>query len=207
MSEDHVFILLGSWLRLHYHWQERLPALAALLALPAPPAEADPAIRQQHDQASAEIQSIREEARAWGSGLDAELARIHYNYAEFAPAFKRCHAAYEPWIARLVTPGSLPFEQLAPALRHAAVVTQELNLGVRLLLNRVHPVPEHNETGFFAGCCFVGGIVFSVVFFNPLPLVLGLGLGMLVAFLGDSLSGHAAAVARRKQFEELMDAR
>ncbi len=204
MSEEYVFILLGRWLRLHYEWQGRLPALADILCLPVPTAEADPAIRRQHTEACAEIQAIREQAHRWGLALESELSRIHFNYSNFADAFRRCHAAYEPWIARLVTPGSLPADQLASALEHAAEVTQDLNLSLRLRLGAVHPVPNQDGTGVLAVCFLIGGGALSVAVLSPLPVLLAVGCALLVAWLGDTLSGHAKAVARQKRFKDLI---
>lgn len=201
--EDSLFILLGRWLRLHHRWQTRLPALAAILHLPSAAPDADQAIHRQNAEAVVEIGRIRAEAEEWSATLDEKLPALPPGCGEFAEAFRLCLAAYEPWIARVASPGALAPAALAEPLREAEALTQNLNSSVRLRLYELHPLPAGD--GGFSIACIVGGVVLGLVLGSVVIFLIALALGMVVACLSDWHPRRRSALSRQRRLERLIE--
>jgi hypothetical protein len=197
-----VFRLFGRWCQLHYHWRERLPALAQILSHPAP-IEGDWAIIRQHADAVAEIREIRAQCAAWGTRLETELAKNHPAYADCARGFCDCHHSYAAWIARLDPPGSLTPDALTLPLQEADAQRQDLWFKLIDRLDERHPLPRNH--GGLALTLFIGAFVVGIAFYSFYLLMLGLGLAFLIAKIEDALSGRRKAVARQNHFKGLIE--
>jgi hypothetical protein len=177
--------------------------LALTLAAPAPETGADPAILRQHAEALAELKEIREEARQWGATLERELPNLPTDYRAFAEDFRACLVAYEPWIARIAQPCSLPPTQLDVIWTEANEATRRLNISVRLRLAALHPVPAGG--GAFPMVCLIAGIAAGLGFGNVPVVALGVGLALLAAYLSDLDPRRRSALQHQRRMEQLIE--